>query len=69
MFEITAEHFDKWMDDFVDHPDEFDQEWQSVVQHLEERGAEIPHTYGERCMAYLEAMELPESGQETPPLV
>ncbi len=58
MFEITAAHFDKWMDDFVDNPEKFQQQWQSVVEHLDERDAGNPPSYGENCMAFLGEMEL-----------
>ena len=71
MFEVTAAHFDQWMDSYMANPEEFLHEFQSVAKHMGENATGAPHTYGERCMAYLKAMELtvPESGQATPPLV
>ena len=45
--------FNKWMDEYTNHPERFSRHWQSVCQHLEEKrqGEEI--TYGARATATL----------------
>lgn len=69
MLEVTAAHFDQWMDEFMANPEEFLHQFQSVAKHMGENALGTPHTYGSRCIKYLESMKLTESGQATPPLV
>jgi len=50
--------FNKWMDNYINHPEDFRREFQSIVQHLEEKKAGKEPTYGDRVTEYLLALLL-----------
>ena len=56
--DITAEHFNKWMDDYIENPEKFARDWQTVGKHVEERMEGVEPTYGDLCLAYLEQVVL-----------
>lgn len=45
--------FNRWMDDYINHPEKFEAEHQSIMRHLEEKKKGKQPTYGEQCMALL----------------
>ncbi len=51
--------FDRWMDDFSNHPERFEQIVSTVRRHLAERTLEQAPSYGQSCaqtlMEYVEA--------------
>lgn len=42
--------FNKWMDNYIANPEEFQHSFQSVLEHLEDT------SYGERCVAYIKEL-------------
>ena len=48
-----AAAFDRWMDDFINRPEQFERLLDSAVRHLSERLDGQPHSYGEDCAAIL----------------
>ena len=55
--EITADHFNVWMDEYINHPEKFDLDWQTVLEHVTEKALGHENTYGENCMAYLKKLD------------
>ncbi len=45
--------FNKWMDDFTNNQDAFEQMATSVIRHLREKKEGIEPSYGELCAALL----------------
>ena len=54
--EQLADAFDKWLDDSINHPEEFLQQWQTIQRHLAEKTANVRSTYGTRCVGYLRSI-------------
>lgn len=52
--EQAAAAFNSWMDEYINHPERFEREWEAVVTFLKERSGGREPTYGERCVEYLE---------------
>jgi hypothetical protein len=53
--EKYAAAFNRWMDDFVNRPDEYESMEKSALDHLRERMNGKTPTYGERCAAVFTA--------------
>ena len=51
--EGTAEAFNQWMDDYINHPERFKRDWQSVVDFINDDDKAVPD-YGRSCVALLE---------------
>lgn len=45
--------FNAWMRDYIDHPEKFLREWESVTAFLKEQGDGREPSYGERAMEAL----------------
>lgn len=45
--------FNRWMDDYINHPEKFEAEHQTILCHLKERKKGKQPTYGEQSMALL----------------
>lgn len=48
-----AKCFDEWMRRFIEEPNQFEHEFQSVQKFLSEASDGKDHTYGEMCSAYM----------------
>lgn len=44
--------FNKWMDDYINHPEKYEAEFKTVMQHLKECKGKEP-SYGEGALAML----------------
>lgn len=56
MARTIAEAFNEWMKRYTERPEEYNREFQSVIEFLEEsKAGEIP-TYGDRSAAYLQKL-------------
>ncbi len=49
--------FNAWMQKYIDHPEDFDAEFQSVVGYLKDKNEGREPSYGESCTAYLEKLD------------
>jgi len=49
----VASACDEWMRRYIEEPERFGREWQTVKQHLDEAASGKEHTYGKRCARYL----------------
>ena len=56
--DIKAEHFNRWMDNFINDPAEFQHQWDSIRKHLSEKDEGHEPSYGDNCIAYLERLTL-----------
>ena len=56
--EVTSEHFNKWMENCIENPEQYEREYIAIMEFLAEKKMGEPPTYGERCIAYLESLEL-----------
>ncbi|HEX4381253.1 MAG TPA: hypothetical protein VH022_14520 [Candidatus Acidoferrum sp.] len=56
MKEKMAAAFNKWMDLYTNHPEQFAREFQIVSQHLKEREQGIEPSYGEQAAEYLSSL-------------
>ena len=45
--------FNKWMDDYIKHPEEFALTWQTVIAHEKEKADGKTQSYGAVCAALL----------------
>lgn len=48
--------FNEWMRRYTDEPEQFEREWQSVQQFLEEEKNGVQPSYGESCTRYFETI-------------
>lgn len=55
MEEQWAAAFNRWMDDFVNNPEEFQSTTAAALAHLRERLDGKPATYGDTCAAQFSA--------------
>ena len=46
----------EWMRRYIEEPERFEREWQTVSLYLKEQANNLPLTYRERCEAYLELL-------------
>ena len=53
---VIARAFNLWMDKYINHPEQFSHDFETVVKHLEEKQSGKPLSYGERSAAYLEKL-------------
>ena len=51
--EGAADAFNRWMDDYINHPERFLRDWQSVVDFIDTADGAEPD-YGRSCVAVLE---------------
>jgi len=51
-----AAAFNKWMDLFTNHPEQFAREFQSVSAYLKEKAEGKEPSYGKECAAFLESL-------------
>lgn len=49
----VAKAFDRWMDEYTNHPERFKHTWQTVQTHLLEREDNAEPSYGRGCTALL----------------
>lgn len=48
--------FNEWMRRYIEEPERFKREWETVGEYIQEKGqGQIP-SYGERCVVYLEGL-------------
>lgn len=59
-----AQAFDEWMRRYIDHPEEYEREFETVLYFLEEKAGGKPVSYGRACDAYLALLEAGEESQE-----
>lgn len=52
-----AEAFNEWMRRYTEGPEEYEREFQTVLQFLREEGEGVEPTYGAVCDAYLAELE------------
>lgn len=50
----VAQLFNMWMQKYIDHPEEFEAEFLTVMEYLAESTDGKEPTYGEQCVAYME---------------
>ena len=50
---LMAAAFNEWMRRYIEEPDRFDREWQSVGEYIQETSEGKTPSYGESCAAYL----------------
>ena len=48
--------FNEWMRRYTESPEEFEREWKTVSQFLQESGDGKEPSYGQECVAYLEEL-------------
>lgn len=48
-----AKAFNEWMRRYTEEPEQFEREWQTVGQYLEQQTEGIEPDYGTSCAAYL----------------
>ena len=63
--EESAAAFNEWMRRYIEEPERFRREWQTVQEYLAEEERGVKHTYGDTCAAYL--MQLATEGIAAPP--
>lgn len=51
---VVAKAFDLWMDEYLNHPEKFQQEAAILQKHLTERKNGTTPSYGESCAAALQ---------------
>jgi hypothetical protein len=54
--EQLAKAFNEWMRRFIDEPEKFAREWESVRWFLEDEKEGVEPTYGDECVTYLEKL-------------
>lgn len=52
-----AQLLNVWMQRFIDKPDDFCREWETVLTHLKECDADKEPSYGTTCVAYLQKLD------------
>lgn len=50
---IVAKAFNRWLDEYENHPENFEQEWATMRRHLKEKADGVEPTYGEKCVGML----------------
>ncbi len=53
---MVATAFDEWMRRYIEHPEQFAREWQTVGKFLAEHEAGSVPTYGKQSAAYLQKL-------------
>jgi hypothetical protein len=48
--------FNEWMRRYIEEPDRFRREWETVGEFIQERGQGKPPSYGQVCAAYLQQL-------------
>lgn len=61
----TAQAFNEWMRRFIEEPERFAREWQSVEEFKRDEAAGKEPDYGETCAAYLS--QLKREGRKAKP--
>lgn len=56
----------EWMRRYIEEPESFEREWQTVSTYLKEQANNLPLTYGDRCEAYLEFLMAEARGYPRP---
>lgn len=51
--EKLAAAFNKWMDRYINNPEEFEHQWRSLIRYTQERSGGAKPTYGDNCAEYL----------------
>ena len=51
--EILAKAFNRWLDEYENHPENFEQQWATIRRHLKEKAEGVEPTYGEKCVGML----------------
>lgn len=51
-----ANAFNEWMNRFIQNPEQFQREFQTVTEYLNEQNNGIEPTYGEAAAAYLDKL-------------
>lgn len=54
MARTVAQAFNEWMDRFTNHPEEYNREFQSVIQFKQDQANDVEPSYGADCAAYLQ---------------
>lgn len=63
---IVAAAFNRWLDEYENFPEKFEQQWATMRRHLKEKAEGVEPTYGEKCVgmlnSYIDELAAEEAG-------
>lgn len=54
--QIVANAFNEWMRRYTEEPEQFEREWQSVAEFLQQQADGVEPDYGVTCAAYMQKL-------------